>query len=217
MVRHSREDALTDREFESLVDAAHDLDEPFESEATFILFAGGRLGLRATEITHIREPWINWQRSMIEIPQHDPCDCGYCYKQARQSVDYRPDETTFEEQFDGRWRPKTSKGARSIPFDFDDRVQAVVEAFFDDREEYPKSRVSINRRVTQLAESAGMDPDDVYPHALRATAATFHAYRGVTAAPLQALMGWAKLATAEKYIRLSGGATADALKDAHSD
>jgi site-specific recombinase XerD len=55
----------------------------------------------------------------------------------------------------------------------------------------------------------------VYPHALRATAATFHAYRGLDPVPLQALIGWSCLSTAQKYIRLSGGTTAKALNDIH--
>nr|WP_233710693.1 tyrosine-type recombinase/integrase [Natronococcus pandeyae] len=55
----------------------------------------------------------------------------------------------------------------------------------------------------------------VYPHCLRATAASYHAYQGVAPVPLQALMGWSDLATAQKYIRISGTAIADALRQAH--
>jgi hypothetical protein len=35
--------------------------------------------------------------------------------------------------------------------------------------------------------------------------------------PLQALMGWSDLATAQKYIRISGTATADALRTSTTD
>ena len=90
-----------------------------------------------------------------------------------------------------------------------------MEMFFETRDVYPHSRVSINRRVDRVAEAAGIDPSSVYPHALRATAASFHAYRGLTAVPLQSMMGWRQLSTAQKYIRKSGGATAKALRDVH--
>ncbi|WP_161607587.1 hypothetical protein [Natronorubrum bangense] len=37
-------------------------------QARFIILVGGRLGLRRGEIAHIKEKWVNWRRSMIEIP-----------------------------------------------------------------------------------------------------------------------------------------------------
>jgi site-specific recombinase XerD len=68
--------------------------------------------------------------------------------------------------------------------------------------------------VTAAAGAADID-DRVYPHYLCATAASYHAYQGVAPVPLQALMGWSDLATAQKYIRISGRATADALRQVH--
>lgn len=65
--------------------------------------------------------------------------------------------------------------------------------------------------AAEQADIAGL----VYPHWLRATAASYHAYQGVAPVPLQALMGWSDLATAQKYIRISGTATASALRQAH--
>lgn len=55
----------------------------------------------------------------------------------------------------------------------------------------------------------------IYPHALRATAATYHAYNGLPAIALQNLMGWADLETAQKYLRKSAGATEKALEEIH--
>jgi integrase len=216
MVRHSRQDALNDTEFQRLVDACDDLEEPYDRECLFILVAGGRLGMRAGEISHCREDWVDWTRLQIEIPRHEPCDCGYCRDQAHQSIGYDP-SIDLEDEMAERWKPKTSNSARAIPFDFDDFTEAVVTTFFDQHEEFPKSRVAINRRVDRVAEAAGVDKYSVYPHALRATAATYHAYQGVSAPALQSLMGWNQLSTAQKYIRLSGSATADALRDAHGD
>jgi integrase len=216
VTRHSHQDALDDEMFERLWSAAREFDEPFQSEASLILMAGGRLGMRAGEIAHMRESWLDRDRKQIEIPTHEPCDCGDCQDSARQSVDYRPDETNFEDQLDRRWCPKTPTSARAIPYSFSERAEATVEAFFSQYDAYPHSRTSINRRVDRLLDALGLPRDYCYPHALRATAATHHAYSGLPAAALQSLMGWSKISTANKYIRLSGGATADALHEAHS-
>jgi len=54
MARHVHEDALDDDEFEKLLAGAKRLDPPWNLEAMFIVFAGGRLGLRVGEIAHLR-------------------------------------------------------------------------------------------------------------------------------------------------------------------
>lgn len=172
--------------------------------------------MRAGEICHMKESWVNWNRKVIEVPHFEACDCGYCRKQTRQALDYDP-SLDFDEEFDKRWSPKTSQSVRALPFDFTDRVEATITEFFSTRDEYEHSRVSVNRRVTEVAEAAGLDPSGIYPHCLRATAATHSAFAGVAPVALQSLFGWSDLATAQKYIRLSGGATADALREAHAD
>ena len=214
-MRSSKQDALSDDEFARLLDATDDLRDPFDREAMFILVCGGRLGMRAGEICHMRERWVNHNRGLIEIPQHSPCDCGYCRSCATQS--HRKSGVDKEEDFAERWKPKTPDSARSIPFTFNDRVAAVIELFFEEFDEYPHSRVSVNRRIDRVAEAAGMDTDDVYPHCLRATAATHHAYRGVPPVALQSMFGWSQLSVARHSIRMSGGATKDALDEVYSD
>lgn len=217
MPRHSHQDAVSEQAYKQLLAATEQLNEPYDAECRLILLLAGRLGLRAGEITHLRGSWIDWQRELIRIPAHDPCDhgkdgaiCGYCKKQSRQRVQ-KNDDVELEDALRERWSPKTRHSIRTIPFGFDDRVRDVLEEFFFHRERYPRSRCSINRRVNRVAEAAGMDPSDVYPHCLRSTAATFHAYQGLPVAALQSLFGWAELSTAQKYVRLSGGATEQAL------
>lgn len=221
MPRNAHQDALDEKEFEQLLDATSDLKEPYNAECRLILLLGGRLGMRAGEITHLREDWINWQKEIIRIPSYDRCDlgrdgerCGYCKKAARQAV-RKNDGLEYEEALADRWSPKTRQSVRSIPFGFDDRIAETLEAFFFHRDHYPRSRCSVNRRVNRIAQAAGYDDDRIYPHALRATAATYHAYQGLPIAALQSLFGWADMSTPQKYIRLSGGATQQALEEVY--
>ena len=222
MVRHSHEDAISEQRFQDLVEACDDLDGAWETEGRFILYVCGRLGLRGGELAHLDESWINWERSLIEIPSHDPCEkgrdggpCGYCHKRARSRIEFEP-SLSYEEALAERWEPKTPNSARPVPFDFSEEIEDAISDFFWCHDRYEHSRVSVNRRVSRVCEAAGLPGSTTYPHALRATAATWHAYRGVSPVALQALMGWADLATAQKYIRLTGEATAQALRDAHS-
>lgn len=67
MVHHSRENALTDREFELLVEAAEKLKEYYSIQSKFLIFTMGRLGMRSGEVTHMDESWIDWRRNMIEL------------------------------------------------------------------------------------------------------------------------------------------------------
>ena len=211
--RHTHEDVLSDRQFELLLEACSTLPEPDAFEARFICLAAGRLGLRAGEIAHFQSAWVNWDRRTIRIPQHEPCRCGYCRRQARQEA-ARTDELPVEDALASRWHPKTVASARLIPFDLSLRLELCLERFAEKYDAFPRSRSTITRRVEAAASAAGL-PGRVYPHCLRATAASYHAYKGVAPVPLQALMGWSDLATAQKYIRISGVATADALRRVH--
>lgn len=211
--RHTHEDVLTDRQFELLLEACSELPEPHDLEARFICLTAGRLGLRAGEIAHFHTAWVNWNRRTIRIPQHEPCRCGYCRRQARQEAVHN-DDLSVADAVASRWHPKTVASARLISFDLSHRLELCFERFTARYDEFPCSRSTINRRVQAAANEAGL-PGRVYPHCLRATAASYHAYKGVAPVPLQALMGWSDLATAQKYIRISGTATADALRRVH--
>lgn len=223
MVRHSHQDAVTESEFDQLVKATDKLEKPYDAECLFILVAAGRLGLRAGEISHLREEWIDWNTKQIHIPRFDPCDhgdngsiCGYCRSQAQLAVENGTYET-LDEALENRWEPKCENSARTIPFDFDPFIETVVKEFFVGRGRYPHSRVSVNRRVDRVLKAAGFPAEYCYPHSLRATAASWHAYRGLPAPALQSLFGWSNIQSAQKYVRLSGRPTAKALEETHSD
>lgn len=219
MVRHSHENAFDENEFEVLLRGARELEPPFDEQTRLILLASGRLGMRAGELAHLHRDWIDWTSNLIRIPSKRPCSCGYCRLRANKRVEHDSDGLTFEEAFADRWHPKTEASARSIPFDFPNPhgMEDFIRGYFERNKEYPRSRTSINRRLKRLADQVGLPRDRIFPHCLRATAATWHSYRGVPAPALQNLMGWADGRIAQKYIRLSGGETARAIRDAHKD
>lgn len=225
--RQAKEDALDAVEFQLLLEGARRLDDYQGQQARFAILLCGRLGLRRGELTHLREDWVDWRRNMICIPRHQPCvkgrgggvPCGDCKQKARQYVDHAPDDVdlTYEQALARRWEPKTDAAAREVPFDHDPRVQLEIERFFDRFDRWPVSYAVAGRRITAAAEAADdLDADRVYPHCLRASAATYHANRGLQQTPLQALMGWADMSTAQSYIRSSGENTQRALHAVHA-
>lgn len=100
------------------------------------------------------------------------------------------------------WQPKTNAAVRSIPYDFNIRLQLTVERFFDEYDEFPLSKSTLNRRVDTVSSKSEIDKD-IYPHSLRATAATTHASRDVSPYALMSIMGWRDMATARTYISAS--------------
>jgi len=227
-VRHSKEDALNERQFECLLEGARELrssDYYYKPDPEFIIIALGRLGLRRGELVHLREEWIDWRNKMIEIPAHDDCDfgkggdiCGYCEQLARQRAEYAGNDLSIEEARDWVCVPKTEAAAREIYFGFDPRVEMYIERYFDS-DEYNRVEVSgaaINRRVKKCAELGGLDSERVHPHCLRATAATFHASRGLETLSLMQMFGWCQPQTAEVYISRNGTNTKKQLDAIHS-
>ncbi|WP_435065905.1 tyrosine-type recombinase/integrase [Halobaculum sp. EA56] len=227
MVHHTREDALSDREYERLVAATHTLDDGYHAlETRLVVLVAGRLGLRAGEIAHMRDSWIDRRNRMIRIPAQQDCTkgrdggrCGYCRRQAEQVVEYADTDGDAEEQavyehaLESMWNPKTDAAARDVPYDSDTRAALTIEEYFERFSEFQSSRVSVNRRVTAAAEAAPeLDADEIYPHCLRSTAAEHLVARGLDVVALKQMFGWASFSTAECYIAGSGKATARKLR-----
>jgi integrase len=215
--RHTKEDALSDFEFELLYEAAVRLPEEYYSlQAQFIVMVLGRLGLRRGELGHLESRWLNWDQKFISIPRHKDCDCGDCRLKAQQKVDHN-EEIDFETAIAHRWHPKTETAIRDVPFSFSARVELVLKRFFDRFDGWPHSSQTINRRLKRTAENTdAVDSGSLYPHALRATAASYHAGRGLGILPLQSMFGWADLVTPMKYVKASGVNTARELKMVHN-
>jgi integrase len=222
--RHSKDDALDDREFQQLLEACYRLDRDYyQLESRLIVLATGRLGLRLGELVHLDEAWIDWRDRMIKIPRHDPCDrgrdggiCGQCRQQAKQRVEYNED-VSLADAIAERWSAKTEAAAREIPIDHDPRAELAIERYFDRFDRFQASHSAVHRRLDKLQDVGdGLEDLRLYPHALRATAASHYASRGLDAITLQALMGWADLSTAHRYVRRSGSRTRRALDALHS-
>lgn len=256
MVRYSREDALTDKEFVLLLEGARELQEPFDMQARFIIMAAGRLGMRGGEIAHISEDWIDSASNIVKIPEHDKCEkgqsegemCGYCRNRVRDYLE--TNNTTIEEEIKSLdreygdsiereakevmakqkvenknksvediyhkwWQPKTAASERSIPYDFDTRLHLCVERFFEKYNSFPISKASLNRRVTAAADSSQLNKR-IYPHSLRATAATTHASRDVSPYALMSVMGWRDMDTARTYVAASDESAARDIIQSHN-
>jgi len=228
-VRHSKQDALTPRESEQLLEGARELGQSqyyYGPDPTFTVYLLGRLGLRRGELVHLDESWIDWRNEMICIPEHDSCTmgedgdvCGYCTQLAQQRVEYADDDVDLDlaTAKEWMWVPKTKAASREIYFGWDPRASMYIERYFDSPEytRYEASGSAVGRRVTKAAELGGLDPDAIHPHCLRATAATFHAARGLPASGLLQMFGWANMSTAEVYISRNSGNTARQLDGIH--
>lgn len=211
-VQNACDDRLDPREFEELVRGAISLDPAHSIESEMAVMLSGRLGMRAGEIAHITEEWVDWRDEMIYVPRHQPCQkgsdggvCGYCRQLSRSMIERDDDLELGDVPLDSvMWQPKTESGARSIPFGHDTRTKITMQRFFETFDGWSKSRTGVNRKVERAAMNARVvDPDDVYPHALRATAATNLA-SDLRAIELQSMFGWQKIDTARKYVRISG-------------
>jgi len=209
MVRHCKEDSLEEEEFERLVSACEETTHPEQNR--FLVLVMGRLGLRAAEVAHMEEHWISENNKLIEIPEHEPCNCSSCKAQARQRSEVNG--IPYEEALEMQWKAKTENSARPVPYNLEDRIVKTVEEIIDEYGGCPVKRYRINKRIDKVAETAGLDPLDVYPHALRATAAFNLAYQEVTPYQLMNWMGWNQLNTAMNYIRASGRMVKSAVED----
>ena len=136
-------------------------------------------GLRVSEATHLKLSWI--KNNEIHIPSQMACRCLECYRR-------------------GYWKPKSKAGVRVVAIP--GFLEPILLDYFN---KYPDGlhmkRQAVWYRVQTLARKAKLP--QIFPHALRATAATLLASKGFTAVELCAYFGWARLDVGEHYIRIS--------------
>lgn len=93
--RHCKEDALSPREFERFFESTYRIDDTLVGlQARFIAVCAGRLGLRAGEIVHMDESWVDAKNEQINIPSWEECTtgrggtpCALCCRLAEQKHD----------------------------------------------------------------------------------------------------------------------------------
>lgn len=213
---YSREDALEVRTFLRLFLGALAIeDEQQRIRTVMIVLCAGRLGLRANEIQHMHEGWIDWEQGVIRVPAHDPCFCKWCLdaavgkvataKEIPESEVSRDDPAVLEYVYENQYEPKPNASARVVPFGWSKRITAWLLRFFRENEFVNVTQQQMRddvRKAASLAE--GVDPSNLTPHPLRATGATFYADAGLLSKPLRDLMGWSDRTEARRYVRGSG-------------
>ena len=220
---NSREYRALKRAAREKVDSGRYDTDAYRLECQFIVRVMGELGLRAGELSHITDDWVDFDQLEINIPSYDECTkgrdggpCGYCKKRARRRAEHA--EITYETALRDRWEPKNETSARSIWFGWNEELVEIIDEYLYKNGKYPHSRVSVNRRVTDIAEACDMvGADEIDPHSLRAHAAMFHAKRGVRAFQLKEFMGWSDVDGAMDYIRMASDDVRSELKRVHSD
>lgn len=210
-------------------------DDYFARECRLVLYCCGRLGIRAGELAHMTEDWIDWSSQHIVIPSYEKCTdgrdggiCGHCKGAAKQMARIRTENSLDKhysqldndailepggnvhdyyvdpERFHGQmWSPKTENAARRIPYEkASTRAALAIEEYFDYYDEFEASRNVVNRRVDRMAETSqgSIEPGEIYPHALRSTAASYFSDRGLSVIDLKALFGWSEFSTAIAYV-----------------
>lgn len=213
---YSREDALAVRTFMRLfVGALAIEDEDQRIRTVMIVLCAGRLGLRANEIQHLHEGWIDWEQGTIRVPAHEPCFCKWCLdaavgkvaneKDVPESELQRDDDDVLEYAYEHQYEPKPNASARVVPFGWSERITAWLLRFFSENEYVDVTQQQMRNDVRKAARNAeGVDPSDLTPHPLRATGATFYADAGLLSKPLRDLLGHSDRAEARRYVRGSG-------------
>jgi len=219
----THEKALTERDFEYLLEGARRIDGSGKRfEAYAVILMAGRLGFRPGELTHFAASWVDEQREIIHVPEHVSCQkgrgggvCGYCRQAARQRA--RNEDEPIEEFTAQYWQPKTDAAVRPIPFHFSTRVQTAIELLLRRHGGWPYSFSTLRRRLdTALREAPSLDPESTSLHGLRATAASYHASRGLDLAAFRSMFGWEDLETARQYLNIDGAMTRRALTNTHN-
>lgn len=225
----AKEDTPSSREYRTLRRAAReDVDHTTRDtndirlECQFTLRLMGELGLRAGELVHVTEDWVNFDQNTLEIPSHDQCQkgrdggpCGYCKQQAKTRASSRENET-YETALREYWRPKNEASSRRIWFGWDESLVEIIDEYLYKHDEYPHSRASANRRIDRIAEACEMvDKEDVYPHALRGHAAKLHAGKGMRSFQLKEFMGWSDVDGAMDYIKMAADDVETELRRIH--
>lgn len=214
-IKRAASEKVTHRRYEN---------KKFRLECEFLVRVMGELGLRAGEVVHLSEDWVDFSQDTIVIPEFDRCDygddggpCGYCKKQARQR-EKKNEDISYEMALRDCWSPKTEFAEREIWYGWDPTLVDLIDEYLIHFDHVPLARCTVNRRMDKIAEESELvEKDDIYPHALRGHAAKYHASKGMRAFQLKELMGWSDVSASMDYIKLASNDVRSELKRVHRD
>jgi integrase len=184
--RSSRDDALSPEDWDTFIRAARSPEERLRCRLA------GIWGLRADEVGHTVLEWLSAAAGTLTVPRR--CRCQYCRASGQE------------------WTPKTPSGNRTLPVTKDPATWIAAKDYFARGPRGPVSSRTVHRTVVRVADRAGLFRP-VYPHSLRATAATRFAAKGLNEHALARVMGWADGRPAREYVQASGIDAARALED----
>jgi len=176
----TKENILEDAEIERIKSAASD------SVRRFLVWTLLYTGMRISEFIHMRDTWLQWNRSLIRIPESQDCSCSEC-----------------KIKKGGVWRPKNQQSARAIPIV--PEIRQILQEFFSQHASVMAvipSRVHAYLILRSLSKRSRIK-HKVFPHALRGTFATVLAAKDFTIPEIAEALGWSSWKTAEIYVRLS--------------
>jgi len=190
----------------------------------FLTYFFGVLGFRLGFALHFNEDCVerdvDGKIVAITVPAHIPCDggpdeplCSYCQNLAKERVkDADDEEAVPEDYYNEYWGPKSEAGVRRVPV-LQERGREITDLFLQERGSLVMCSETVRRRITQLGVvTEGIDPDQLTPQALRASAARYWMnWRDFDTDDLQALMGWKYLSTAKFYLPTSYAKLRDAM------
>lgn len=168
-------------------------------------------GMRAAELAHMTEDWMDWHNEQIQVPAHQDCECSDCRSKARQraetileSGDAGDEDEAMEMALAERWRPKSEAGERAIPVS-NPKTQRVMREFFKLHDSYDATRQTIWRRVSKLEDDVSFD-EELKPHRLRHTFGSLVAYRLDEWDPfyIKQVMGHKDISSSQDYIHYTG-------------
>ena len=112
-----KREPLTEAELDALLDAVDDHD--LEHQVTIYTLA--HTGLRADELAHLTDDWLDWQKDHLRVPGEE-----------------------------GGWSPKTSHAARTIPIKQPGTMRRLRD-FFSYNAAYGATRQTVTNRVKRVA------------------------------------------------------------------
>jgi len=159
------------------------------------------LGMRVSEVVHFRGHWIRQEE--IHIPEVEQCNCSACANRVSKATG---EKQARLERKPGYWYAKSKKSARSLPI-----PAFMASNLYDFFSQHPNgfglTRIAVWQKVKRIAKDAGIKQiglakNTIFPHTLRATAATRFA-ASLEVAELMAIMGWSNMTVAAHYINLA--------------